>query len=199
MQVAFVIYNGMTALDFIGIYDPITRLKTMGFMPNLSWQVCAYTHTVVDNTGLCFTPQNVAQPLENYDLIILPGGFSARDLMNDTDFITWIKTSAACPLKASVCTGSLLLAAAGFLMGKQATTHPTAYHYLENLAMVIKDQRIVDAGTVITARGVTAAIDLGLYLCKKLAGEEVKERIRTQMDYPELNDKQYKFIAIDLN
>jgi cyclohexyl-isocyanide hydratase len=199
MQVAFVIYNGMTALDFIGIYDPITRLKTMGFMPDLSWQVCAYTDTVIDNTGLCFTPQSIAQPLQNYDLIILPGGFSARDLMDDINFITWIKTSVTCPLKASVCTGSLLWGAAGFLRGKQATTHPTAYHYLENFATVIKDQRIVDAGDVITARGVTAAIDLGLYLCEKLAGYEVKQRIRIQMDYPESNDKQYKFIAMDLN
>jgi cyclohexyl-isocyanide hydratase len=182
MKIAFVIYDGMTALDFIGVYDPITRLKTGGFMPDLQWQVCAVSSPVSDIAGLEFTPTRVGESLENYDMVIVPGGFGARKLANDVRFIEWLKTARPCTL-ASVCTGALLLGAAGFLEGKTATTHPTAFNDLRRFCASVMNRRIVDEGKVITARGVTSSIDLGLYLCEKLAGHEVKERIRQQMDY----------------
>ncbi|UBF26262.1 DJ-1/PfpI family protein [Kovacikia minuta CCNUW1] len=186
MKVAFVIYNHMTALDWIGVYDPITRLKSMGFMPELEWEICAFSEAVSDHHGLRFSPTHIGRSLEEFDLLIVPGGITALvyQLTKDRDFIEWLKTANPCPLKASVCTGSLLLGAAGFLSGKQATTHPNAFNQLKEFCTVITDQRIVDAGDVITSRGVTASIDLGLYLCKKLAGSEEKEKIRQQMDYP---------------
>ena len=182
MQIAFVIYEGMTALDFIGVYDPLTRLKTMGFVPDLRWEICSYSKEVRDNTGLAFTPTQVGGTLQGYDMVIVPGGFGSRKLMDDAGFIAWLGTAASCK-KVSVCTGSLLLGAAGFLKGKTATTHPTAFHDLERFCARVVDQRIVDQDEVITARGVTSAIDLGLYLCEKLAGHEARERIRQQMDY----------------
>jgi len=186
MKVAFVIYNHMTALDLIGVYDPITRLKSMGFMPELEWEICAFSETVSDHNGLKFNPTDVRRSLEEFDLLIVPGGITALvyQLTNDRNFIDWLKTANSCPLKASVCTGSLLLGAAGFLSGKKATTHPNAFEQLQEFCTVITDQRVVDEGDVITSRGVTASIDLGLYICKKLAGLEVKEKIRKQMDYP---------------
>jgi transcriptional regulator GlxA family with amidase domain len=183
LKIAFVIYEGMTALDFIGAYDAVTRLKTMGFMPELEWEVCAYTGEVADNTGLGFMPTRVKQSLGSFDMVVVPGGHAARDLAGDGGFIEWLKTSEACALKASVCTGSVLLGAAGFLRGKRATTHPRAFELLRPLCASVVDERVVDEGDVITARGVSASIDLGLYLCEKLAGPEVKERIRQQMDY----------------
>jgi len=115
MKVAFVIYDGMTALDFIGVYDPIARLKTMGFIPDLEWQVCACSHEVRDGTGLCFVPTKVGEPLEDYDMIIVPGGVSARTLIDDVQFIDWIRTARSSSIKVSVCTGALLLGARGFL------------------------------------------------------------------------------------
>ncbi|MFD0131711.1 DJ-1/PfpI family protein, partial [Bacillus subtilis] len=81
-----------------------------------------------------------------------------------------------------VCTGSLLFGSAGFLNGKTATTHPNAFEDLMKYCKVV-DKRIVDEGSVITARGVSSSIDLGLYLYEKLAGYEAKEKIRIQMDY----------------
>ncbi|MBW4634157.1 MAG: DJ-1/PfpI family protein [Iphinoe sp. HA4291-MV1] len=95
----------------------------------------------------------------------------------------WLKTSQSCHLKVSVCTGSLLLGKAGFLTGKKATTHPNHFQELEKFCDEVVKQRIVDEGDVITAGGVTSSIDLGLYLCEKFAGSEVKEKIRRQMDY----------------
>ncbi len=183
MKIGFVVYNGMTALDFVGVYDPLTRLKTMGFMPDLRWEICAYSSGVKDGTGLLFSPTKVKQALDAYDIIVVPGGFACRELVHDTDFIGWLKTAEPCGLKASVCTGSLLLGAAGFLKGKRATTHPNAFEYLRSFCSSVVEERIVDEGDVITAGGVTSSIDLGLYLCDRLAGPEAKERIRHQIDY----------------
>jgi cyclohexyl-isocyanide hydratase len=183
MKVGFVIYDGMTALDFIGVYDPVTRLKTMGFIPRLEWDVCARSGAVKDGTGLQFTPTKIGEPLGGYDMVVVPGGYGSRKLMDDAGFIEWLKTARASKFKVSVCTGALLLGAAGFLKGKTATTHRTAFKELGRFCSSVVDRRIVDEGDVITARGVTSSIDLGLYLCEKLAGREAKERIRQQMDY----------------
>jgi cyclohexyl-isocyanide hydratase len=183
MKVAFIIYDGMTTLDLIGVYDPVTRLKTMGFMPELEWEVCARSEIIGDGTGLHFTPTKIDEPLHGYDMVIVPGGLGSRKLVDDPGFIEWLRTATPCRFKVSVCTGALLLGAAGFLKGKTATTHRNAFHDLRQFCSSVVDQRIVDEGEVITARGVTSSIDLGLYLCEKLAGREAKERIRQQMDY----------------
>ncbi len=183
MRVAFIIYDGMTALDFIGVYDPVTRLNTMGFLPDLSWDVCARSMTVEDGAGLGFLPSRVGESLQAYDMVIVPSGYGARKVIDDPLFMDWLRTAAPCTYKVSVCTGALLLGAAGFLTGKTATTHRTAFNDLMPFCASVVDRRIVDEGGIITARGVTSSIDLGLYLCEKLAGYEVKERIRRQMDY----------------
>jgi len=183
MKVAFIIYDGMTTLDFIGVYDPVTRLKTMGFLPDLEWEVCAQSATVSDGTGLRVTPTKIAEPFHGYDMVIVPGGFGSRRLVDDPGFIQWLRTATPCKVKVSVCTGALLLGAADFLKGKTATTHRSAFKDLQRFCSSVVDRRIVDEGDVITARGVTSSIDLGLYLCEKLAGREAKERIRQQMDY----------------
>ena len=184
MRMAFVIYDGMTALDFIGAYDPLTRLHTMKLLPDVSWNVCATTTTVRDGAGLRFAPDTVGQPLTGYDLVFVPGGFGTRALLDDGDFLGWIATAAEAPLLTSVCTGSLLLGAAGLLKDARATTHPTAYEQLRPYCREVVDERIVDEGRIITGRGVTSSIDLGLYLVEKLAGKAIRQRIQTQMDYP---------------
>ena len=183
MKIAFIIYDRMTAMDFIGVYDGVTRLKTMSFMPDLGWEICAPTAEVADGSGLRFTPTKVAESLADYDIVIVPGGYSSRTLSTDSAFLAWLRTCEPCKLKVSVCTGSVLLGAAGFLSGKRATTHPSAFDELRPYCETVVDARIVDEGEVITARGVTSAIDLGLYLCEKLAGRDVRERIARQMDY----------------
>jgi len=183
LRIAFIIYDGMTSLDFIGVYDPLTRLRTMGFMPDLGWEICAFTGKVSDSTGLRFMPSKVGVPLRDYDMIVVPGGFGSRRLARDEEFIKWLRSAEPCRFKVSVCTGSLLLGAAGFLRGKKATTHRTAFDDLRQFCATVVGQRIVDEGEVITARGVTSSIDLGLYLCEKFAGYEVMEKIRRQMDY----------------
>lgn len=182
LRAAFVIFEGMTALDFVGAYDPLTRLRTMGLREDFSWDVCALTDGARDNTGLRFAPTRVRQPLDTYDLIVVPGGYATRELVEDAAFLDWLRTAAPCDIKASVCTGSLLLGAAGFLRGRRATTHHTSLAELARFCAV-SEERVVDEGDVVTAGGVTAAIDLGLHLCERLAGAEAREKIQRQMDY----------------
>ncbi len=184
MRISFVIYDGMTALDFIGVYDPLTRLKTMNLFKDLYWEVCALDTRVRDSTGLPFTATRIDRPLTNFDMLIIPGGPGSRHLVGNRRFIAWLQSGRDIGLKASVCRGSLLLGGAGFLKGKRATCHPHAYELLAKYCSAVVTDRIVDEGDVITARGVTASIDLGLYLCEKIAGRKVKEIIRQRMDYP---------------
>ncbi|MFB3132131.1 MAG: DJ-1/PfpI family protein [Rhodothermales bacterium] len=184
MKTAFILFDRLTALDFVGVYDPLTRLRSMQVMPAFAWTLCAFTEEIADDKGLRFSPDAVAEPLDGYDLIVVPGGFGTRPLQHDDAFLDWLRTAEAVPLKVSVCTGALLLGAAGFLKGKRATTHPNGFDALAPYCAHVVDQRIVDEGDVVTARGVTSAIDLGLYLVERLAGEAARARIAKQMDYP---------------
>lgn len=184
MKIAFVIFDRMTALDFIGAYDPLTRLKSMQLVSNFEWDVCAIAEEVSDDKGMTFTPSVVAEPLGKYDLLVVPGGFGTRILQHDRAFVDWLRTSEPVKFKASVCTGSLLLGAAGFLKGRRATTHPSAFEELKPYCAQVVDERVVDEGAIVTARGVTSAIDLGLYLVERLASVEARRQVARQMDYP---------------
>lgn len=187
MKAAFILFEQMTALDFIGAYDPLTRLKSMNILPELQWNICSFTQTVTDDKGLRFFPDKTGKSLSEYDLVFVPGGFGTRSLQFDTDLIAWMKTASSAKLKVSVCTGALLLGSAGFLVGKRATTHPIAFDELEPYCESVVDQRVVDEGDVITGRGVSSSIDLGLFLVERLAGADARERIAKQMDYPYWN------------
>lgn len=184
MKTAFVVFDRMTALDFIGFYDPVTRLQSMKIMEEIEWRICAMTQSVVDDRGLRIEANMVAESLDSYDIVFVPGGFGTRTLQHDRAFVDWLTTAAVARLKVSVCTGALLLGAAGFLRGRRATTHPNAYKALEPYCGSVIHDRVVDEGEVITSSGVSAAVDLGLHIVQRLAGEEARERIATQMDYP---------------
>ena len=184
MKAAFVVFDHITSLDFIGFYDPVTRLKSMRIIEDFEWRICSTTRSVVDDRGLRIEAAAIAEPLGSYDMLFVPGGFGTRDLQHDSTFINWLKTARSVPLKVSVCTGALLIGAAGFLQGRRATTHPSVYKELEPYCGVVVRERIVDEGDVITAGGVSASIDLGLHLVQRLAGADARDRIATQMDYP---------------
>ncbi|REH01634.1 DJ-1/PfpI family protein [Flavobacterium aquicola] len=184
MKIAYILFDNITWLDFIGIYDPISRLKSMGYLPDMSWDICAYSDKkIADSFGLEIVPAKIKSSLANYDAIIIPGGFGTRELQFDTEFIEWIKTAGIDTTKISICTGSLILGAAGFLTDKKATTNFQEYEALKPYCKEVVNSRIVEDGNVITAGAVSASIDLGLYLCEKWAGQNAQEEIRKKMDY----------------
>jgi cyclohexyl-isocyanide hydratase len=184
MRAAFVLFDGLTALDFVGVYDPLTRLRSMHIMPDFHWDICALSEEVTDDRELRLRINSVGRSLSGYDLLVVPGGFATRQLQSHEPFLSWLRSAADVPLKASVCTGALLLGAAGFLAGQRATTHPNAFTELGKYCAVDTNARVVDSGPVVTARGVTAGIDLGLYLVSRIAGRQESLRVAAQMDYP---------------
>ncbi len=87
MKTAFVIFDRMTALDFIGLYDPITRLQSMRVMSVFEWCICAMAQSIVDDRGLRMEATSVAEPLDGSDMVWVPGGFGTRILQHDRAFI----------------------------------------------------------------------------------------------------------------
>lgn len=183
MRIAFVLYDGLTALDFVGAFDPITRVRTMGFRDDVEWDLWGLDESVTATGGLTFETTAVDEPLGEYDLVFVPGGIGTSLPDADHPVVSRLQDAADCRYKASVCTGALLLAAAGFLDGRQATTHPSAYDALSKRA-IVTERRVVHDGSVVTGHGVSAALDVGLFLSERLTDAETRERIATQMDYP---------------
>jgi transcriptional regulator GlxA family with amidase domain len=183
MKIAYILFEELTYLDFIGIYDPVSRLKLLNYLPDLNWDLCSFTPTITDKFGLEMKCDKIKHSLAHYDAIIIPGGYGTRTLQFDNEFIAWIKTAEPVRYKVSVCTGSLILGAAGFLKNKSATTHYQEYKALEPYCKQVLKDRIVEDGGVISAGAVSASIDLGLYLCNKWAGKEAEMEIRKRMAY----------------
>lgn len=183
MHIGYIIFEGITWLDFIGIYDPLSRLKSMNFLPDLKWTICGYTAVSQDNFGLEIKAGQIKGSLKEYDVIIVPGGHGTRHLQYDPGFIDWLQTTKEEAIKISICTGSLLLGAAGYLKDKKATTNYNEYETLRPYCKEVLQDRIVEDGLVITAGAVSASIDLGLYLCNKWAGAGPANEIRKKMDY----------------
>ena len=182
MKIAYVIFDGITWLDLIGIYDALSRLKSGNFLQDFSWDICSTSATAKDVYGLEMKAGIVGQSLSEYDAVIVPGGHGTRNLINTLQFLDWIKTAEPVKYKISICTGSLILGAAGFLTSKCATTNYLEYETLRPFCREVVEDRIVEDGNVITAGAVSASIDLGLYLCEKWAGPQARAEIQRKMN-----------------
>ncbi|WP_068783335.1 DJ-1/PfpI family protein [Paenibacillus phocaensis] len=184
MKMALVLFNGVTFLDFVGFYDVIYRLRQFDKTRETTWDICGLTEEVTDELGMQVKVNVIKPELSKYDLVFLPGGMGTRKLKEDLEFVEWLRTAESVPYKVSVCTGSLLLGAAGFLKDKTATTHPNAYELLEPYCKEVIKTRIVKDGNVITAGGVATSIDLGIFLIERFVGKEEVSIVKKQLDYP---------------
>lgn len=192
MKIGFVVYDGLTGLDFVGAYDPITRIGTMGFRDDIEWEICGLSPTVTATGGLTIETTATDESLTGYDLVFVPGGIGTALPAENHPVVSLLRSAANCRYKASVCTGALLLAAAGLLEDRRATTHPSAYDALTEKATVV-ERRVVRDGDVITGGGVSSALDVGLYIVELITDAETRRRIASQMDYPHYHD--YSSIA----
>ncbi|MGM1048024.1 MAG: DJ-1/PfpI family protein [Bacillota bacterium] len=184
MKIGFILFNDITFLDFIGFYDVIYRLNLFEQTKGTTWDICGLTEEVTDELGLTIKVNKIKPDLSQYDMVFIPGGIGTRKLRYDSEFIDWLRSAEPCKYKVSVCTGSLLWGAAGFLKHKAATTHPRAYDLLEPYCKEVIQSRIVKDGNIITAGGVATSIDLGLYLIKLFVGEDGVVQVKKQLDYP---------------
>lgn len=183
-RIAFLVFPRLTFLDFVGGYDSLRRVATMGIDPAVSHRIIGTDPQIVDESGLLMKPEAVYEDLAAFDLLYVPGGVGTRALLNDTRLIGYLKSWGTERPLASVCTGALLLGRAGYLAGRRATTHHRAYDLLRPYCReVVTDRRIVDEGQVVTAGGVASALDLGLYLVEKFWSAGAREEIAAQMEY----------------
>ena len=181
LQIAIGLYPEFTSLDAMGPYQVLQHL------PDTELVLCAErTGILTDDHGLLrleieHTFADVPRP----DVLVVPGGFITRSLaVEGNPVVEWIR--AAHPhttWTASVCTGALLLAAAGVLDGKPATTHWSAYADLERLGAHPTEQRVVRSGKVITGAGVSAGIDMALTLAAEIASPLVAQAIQLGIEY----------------
>ena len=181
MQVAFGIYPGLTMLDFIGPYQVFTNV------PGVEVLVCAAERgRLTDDNGLLHLDvEHTFDDVRAPDLTMVPGGFVSRRLARENDSIVqWLAdTHATTTFTTSVCTGALLLGAAGLLDGLDATTHWCAYDELASYGARPTEQRVVRQGKIWTAAGVSAGIDLALTLVAETHGPEMAQAVQLGIEY----------------
>jgi len=184
-RIAFLAFPGMTLLDLVGAYDAVRRLAPMGIAPRLSHRIIGTKATIEDDSGFTVVPDAVYESLGDVDLLVVPGGAGTRRLMHDAQLLDYLRGYKGNRPLFSVCTGALLIGAAGHLKGKRATTHYLATAELEpHCREVVTGERIVEDGHVTTAGGVASSIDLGLHIVERWWGEEARARVAAVMEYP---------------
>lgn len=181
MQIAIALYEGLTALDALGPY------AVLSLVPDSEVVLCAQqTGRITDDNGLLHLDVEAAfDDVSRPDVLVVPGGTITRKMAHRGEpVVEWVR--AAHPFTTyttSVCTGSLLLGAAGVLEGLEATTHWCAYGELASFGAVPTGQRVVRSGKVITGAGVSAGIDMALTLTGIMAGESVAQAIQLGIEY----------------
>lgn len=180
MQTAILIFDKLTALDAIGPYEVLRSVP--------GWEVRFVaksrgekrTDSGFLGLGADFSLEEVTQP----DIVLVPGGEGNRSLLEDEEVLSWLRTvDEQTKWTTSVCTGSLVLGAAGLLEGKRATSY---WPYLERLRDFGADpvaERFVEDGKTITAAGVSAGIDMALHLVGREAGPEVAQAVQLGIEY----------------
>jgi cyclohexyl-isocyanide hydratase len=183
-RIGFAAFAGMTLLDLVGPLDALSRIATMGFDPTTTCEVFTLGDTPVPwaAAGATLSVARQRPPLSEFDVLVLPGGFGARDVAKDDGVAAYLATFPENRLLATVCTGALLAGAAGRLKGKRATTHRSALDALSGFGAAAVEARLVDEGQLVTSGGVTAGIDLGLFILRRLAGDEVAAVVAAQME-----------------
>jgi cyclohexyl-isocyanide hydratase len=179
-------FDGMTLLDLVGVLDPLSRIASMGLDPEARCSVISADGGRRPWAGAEATleVERKRVDLDEFDVLVVPGGLGTRRLAHDPELAAWLRRFPPNRLAASVCTGALLLGAAGRLRGRRATTHASALELLTGFGATPVRERVVDEGQLVTAAGVTAAIDLGIHLVRRLVGDEAAARVAAQMEWP---------------
>jgi transcriptional regulator GlxA family with amidase domain len=180
VRIAILIFDRLTALDAIGPYEVLSRLPGAELR-----MVGTETGPNRTDTGALGIEADLAlAELADPDVILVPGGAGSRPLMGDPEVLDWLRAAhQQSTWTTSVCTGSLVLGAAGILDGKRATSHWAYLDRLRDLGAEPVEERVVEDGKVITAAGVSAGIDMALRLAARIAGDEVAQAIQLGIEY----------------
>jgi transcriptional regulator GlxA family with amidase domain len=180
MQVAVLLYDRFTALDAVGPYDVLGRIPGA----QLTFVAAEPGPVRTEQGSLALVADAPMREYPHPDIVVVPGGFGTRDLLEDEEILGWLREAHEhAKWTTSVCTGSLLLAAAGILDGLVATTHWLARDELAALGAVPVPDRVVRQGKIVTAAGVSSGIDMALHLAALEAGDTVAQAIQLGIEY----------------
>lgn len=186
--IGILLFDGVEELDAVGPWEVLAAWCT--FWPEDGWRVTTFTvdgGPVTAAKGLPMVPHHAAADVGDVEIVLHPGGQGTRPLLEDPDHLDRVRAwAAAAEITTSVCTGSLVYAAAGLLAGRPATTHWGSLDTLAELDPTIEvrpDDRYVDDGDVITSAGVSAGIDMALALVARLVGPGRSAEVRRYIQY----------------
>ncbi|MDP6740754.1 MAG: DJ-1/PfpI family protein [Planctomycetota bacterium] len=195
-NVGILIFDGVEVLDFAGPFEVFSRTRLAAGLDSRRSDDDAPLHVftvaetgaeIVATGGLRVVPHHGFDSAPSIDLLVVPGGFGTRPLLESEEVLAWIaKTAASAQRVTSVCTGALLLARAGLLSGKRATTHWGAYDALaevDDTIEVDRGARFVEDGAI-TSAGVAAGIDMAFAVVESLFGQEVADETARYIEYP---------------
>lgn len=177
--IGMLIFPKLTQLDMTGPYEVLARV------PDTKVHLVAKSLAPVKtDRGMEIVPTITLDDCPQLDLIMVPGGPGQQDLMEDQTVLEFLQKQArGAKYVTSVCTGSLVLGAAGLLKGKRATCHWAAIEHLKLLGAIPVSERVVTDGNIITGAGVASGIDFALKVAAVLEGEEVARQIQLQIEY----------------
>lgn len=180
VEIAIFVFERITALDAVGPYEVLSRIPQarVRFVGSQAGPVRT------DNGSLSLVADHAIADVPSPDLLLVPGGFGTRALEDDATVLDWIRRAHEhTTWTTSVCTGSLLLAAAGLLEGKRATTHWSQLDKLERYGATPVSERWVRQGKIWTAAGVSAGIDMALALLAEQAGDSIAQQVQLAIEY----------------
>lgn len=179
IRIAFLLFPHLTQLDLTGPAQVLSRV------PGARVEYVAATlDPVPSDCGLALVPTTTMNDARAADVLVVPGGDGAFEAMLDPDVVAFVRRQAGhATWITSVCTGAFVLGAAGLLAGRRATTHWASKPMLEAFGAQPVDARIARDGAVVTAAGVSAGIDMALWLAGELAGQSAAEAIQLQIEY----------------
>ena len=178
-RIGFLVFPSITQLDMTGPHEVLARLP--GAEIYLVWKS---VDPIVAQGGMRLVPTTTLKTCPQLDLICVPGGPGMNPLLTDDEVLAFVRSQAAgARYVTAVCTGALVLGAAGLLKGKRATTHWMSRHLLAAFGATPVAERTVIDGKVITGGGVTAGIDFALKIVAEVSGEDVAKDIQLAIEY----------------
>lgn len=179
MKVVFLFYEGMTALDAVGPHEILCHLPKASV-----FRVAKQAGPIQTDSQMFLTADYSLADVTEADILLVPGAGNATTLSDNPETLEWLRfIHATTTWTTSVCTGSLILGAAGILFNLKATTHWAAFERLSRWKAIPTKARVVEDGKVITAAGVSAGIDMALMLSSKIAGEKFAQAIQLGIEY----------------
>lgn len=178
LTIVIALYPGVTHLDFTGPHQVLTRT------PDSTVVTASLGGRDIEAEGLVFTRLAKLEEVAACDVLLVPGGLGATDAMLDEAFMAQIRRlGAGARYVTSVCTGSLILAAAGLLTGKRAACHWAWRELLKPFGAIVSEARVERDGNIFTGGGVTAGLDFAFVLLAELAGEAYAQAIQLGLEY----------------